>query len=515
MNLETLTPIQVRAELMRRSFEAFTTWAWPLIQDGRPYVPNAIADRIIATLQAAADGVLTKVLVACPPGVGKTTILACYAGWRRARDPGWRSIHAGHAFELAATESRRVRRLVTTDEFKSLFPAVVIRDDENTAGLWATTRNGVYTAVGVEGAVTGRRANEVCADDPLNAASRSSKAARDALWAWFTESLSTRVDGNGPTLIIQQRLDRDDLIGRLIEAGGWHLVELPAEDEHGEPLAPNVLPREKLAALKATIGAATYACQYLQRPSDDSNAAIKRTWWRFHRPAHVAENAPRPSGCDTDVPAVSTPTSFDKIVIACDLTFGGVKSSNDLACCQVWGLSQGARYLLAVWWRKATQLTQRDAIKELKRAYPRARVVIEKAAGGAGILEQLAADGIAAIGVPPLGSKAQRLDLVSPAIEAGLCYLPLGAAWLGDFVEELAGASKHDDAQDAAALALTELSTNTNDVERARKLLGMGAMLMEMANPWAIGPKIRPEATLEEQIQDAKAFEFWEAMRRR
>lgn len=32
--------------------------------------------------------------------------------------------------------------------------------------------------------------------------------------------------------------------------------------------------------------------------------------------------------------------------------------------------------------------------------------------------------------------------------------VPLGAPWLGDFVEELAGATKHDDAQDACSYGL-------------------------------------------------------------
>ena len=450
--------VALRRALLVRSFADFVRWAWPLVT-GFDYTPNTITTRIIETLQRVADGELMRVLIACPPGVGKSTLLACYAAWRRARNPAHRSIHGAHAFELAATESRRVRRLVDGEDYKRMFPAFVLREDENTAGHWATTSDGRYIAAGVGGALTGRRGHEAVLDDPLNAIDRFSKAARDTLWAWFQESLSTRLDGDrAPIVVVQQRLDRDDLIGRLIEAGGWHLVELAAEDEHGEPLAPNVLPREKLETIKTTIGAAAYACQFGQCPSDDSNAAIKRTWWRFHRTAHVAENAPRPSGCDTDVPTVETPTSFDRIAIACDLTFGGLKTSNDLACCSVWGRRGVAKYLLAIYWKRSTQLAQRDAIKDLKREYPTARIVVEKAAAGAGVLEQLAADGIDAIGVTPLGSKAGRLDVVSPAIEAGNCYLPLGAPWLGAFVEELAGASKHDDAQDSTAIALAELA---------------------------------------------------------
>lgn len=484
-------------ELLRRDLGAFVAWAWPLIT-GAPFAANEITTKIIGALQRVADSEATRVLIACPPGVGKSTLLACYAAWRLARSAGHRAIHAGHAYELAATESRRVRRFVEGDDYRRMFPSVLLRDDENRADHWATIADGRYFAVGVGGALTGRRAHEAVLDDPLNAIDRFSKAARDTLWSWFQESLSTRLDGDrAPIVVVQQRLDRDDLIGRLLEVGGWELVECPAEDDDGTLLAPNVLPREKLDAVKATIGAAAYATQYKQRPADDASAAIARRWWRFHRPAHVAEHAPRPAACDTDVPAVATPSRFDRIVIAADLTFGGVKKANDLACISVWGRVGSARYLLEVWWKRATQLVQRDAIKELKRRYRSAKIVVEKAAAGAGVLELLAADGIDAIGVVPLGSKAERLDLVSPAIEAGNCFLPLGAPWLADFVEELAGATKHDDAQDSTSLALADLAATTSrewpEIRRER----------ERAEKIAAGEKLEPDVPLYARLMSA------------
>jgi len=459
--LASIPPEVWRAEHCRRSFRAFAEHYWPVVT-GMQYVPNRGTTAIIDALQRVADGELTRVCIAIAPGTGKSTLLALYSAWRLARDPSHRSIHASHAFDLAATESRRVRRLIDGDEYRSMFPAVKLRDDENTVGHWSTTSDGRYFAVGTDGALTGRRAHEAVCDDPLNATDRFSKAARDAVWAWFTESLSTRLDGDrAPMIVVQQRLDRDDLIGRLIEAGGWHLVELPAEFEDGELLAPNVLPRAKLDALKVQIGAATYACQYLQRPSNDDSATIKRGWWKFHHAQHVMPNAPRPTGCDTATPAVPTPTKYDRIVVAVDMTFGGTKSTNDYAVAQVWGSVGGARYLIEQWRKRATQLEQREAIKSLAKKYPGAKVLIEKAAGGAGTIEQLTADGIPNIVAVQTGGKgkAERIGLVSPTIEGGNAFLPLGAAWVADYVEELAGATRHDDAPDATAYALADLNS--------------------------------------------------------
>ena len=229
-DLAALPPHLIRAELCRRSFADFVAWAWPLIT-GLPYQPNRIGTAIVETLQRVGDGELTRVLIACPPGVGKSTLLACYAAWRFARNAAHRAIHGGHGFELAAKESRRVRRLVEGAAYRRMFPEVQLRADENTAAMWATTSNGHYTTVGVGGGLTGARALEAVVDDPLNAPDRFSAAAKESMWLWFTEALSTRLDGDrAPVVCVHQRICTDDLIGRLLEADrdGWHLVELAA-----------------------------------------------------------------------------------------------------------------------------------------------------------------------------------------------------------------------------------------------------------------------------------------------
>lgn len=473
----------IQRELLKRSFADFVRHFFPIVT-GAPFTPNVATDAIIASLQAIADGRITRLAIAVPPGCGKTTLLALYSSWRLARNFGHRSIHASHAFDLAATESRRVRRLVESDEFRKLFP-LELRADESTVAHWATTMDGRYFAVGTDGALTGRRAHEAVCDDPLNATDRFSKAARDTLWAWFCESLSTRLDGDrAPMIVVQQRLDRDDLIGRLMEAGGWKLVELAAEFDpsrrcevlddagklvwvdprtvDGELLAPNMLPKSKLETVKAQSGAATYACQYLQRPSSDEDATVKRVWWRFHHPVHVAENAPRPLGCDTKQATVATPRQFERLVISVDMTFGATTKTADYCAIQVWGSIGSARYLLERRKLRDTQMAQRAAIKKLTKKFPTAKVLIEKAAGGPGTIEQLNADGIPNIvAVTTNGrGKAERLAVVSPTIEGGNAFLPLGASWLAEYVEELAGATKHDDEQDATAYALAELNAH-------------------------------------------------------
>ncbi len=447
------------ASIYRDSFADFVARFWSVVTGGE-YRQNKITTAIIAALQRVGNGEVSKLILNCPPGCGKSTLLALWSAWRIARDPSWKALTASHAYELAATTSRRVRRLVASPEFQAMFP-VKLREDEAQIALWATDEGGHFIAVGRDSGVTGRRVSEIICDDLGAAADRYSKAALDHAWTFFAETLSTRLDNDRAAQIVcGQRIAVDDVSGRLIAMGGWTVISIPAETDDGEPLAPDVLPRDKLDGVRAQIGAAAYACQYLERPSSDDNAIVKRAWWRFHRPRHVPSSSPRPAGCDLEQPAVITPERFDRVVISVDMSFGSLKG--DYAVAQVWGAVGGDRYLLEQFRKKCSQLEQQGAIKALAAKYSAysPRILVERAAGGAGAIEQLTSDGITNI-VPVLPGgkgKRERLGLVSPAIEGGHVYLPLGASWLGDFVEELSEATSHDDMMDATAYALANLT---------------------------------------------------------
>lgn len=460
----------VQAELLRRDLLEMARWAWPRIT-GKPLVRNRAIDEACSVLSRVATGDLRRVAIAMPSGVGKSTLLAVYSAWRLARNPAHRAIHMMHASALANTESIRVRRLVESDDFRALFPAVRLREDESTIASWATSAGGRYFAVGKDSSLLGRRAMEAVLDDPLDLVDRYSRAAKESLWSWFCDALMTRLDGDdAPCVVVHQRTAVDDLIGRLIEQGGWHVLELPAEDENGNLLAPTVLGREKLDELKAR-NPRGYSAMFLQRPSADDGAAIPRTAWRFHAPSGSNMLAARPMGCATpeDAPTVVTPSRWDQTCISVDPTFGGTKTSNDFASIQVWSSAGAARYMRARWCKRAKQLEQRAQVKAFRREYPSAAILIERSAGGMGMAEELEAEGIRNVELITVGSmtggKAARLDNVSPTILLGQAYIGLGLADLATFVECLFGATGHDDDLDACSQALHWLNMRAGRVQ--------------------------------------------------
>jgi phage terminase large subunit-like protein len=517
--------LDIEASILRDSFADFAEFFWP-VMTGLPYPDNTATRALCAAFQAVADGRIWRLLVAISPGIGKSTMLALYSAWRLARRADWRGLHAMAAAADANRESLRVRRLVLHEEFQRRWP-IELQEDEQAVGAWATKPGGRYYALGRDSAVTSKRVLEEIVDDPMTAGERYSKASRDEVWVWLDESLKSRLDGDrAPIIIVAQRLDRDDIHARCLASGEpWVFLEPAAERDGrglelrdhagalvwrdtrqpGEIIAPQMLSREKLAGLSKSVR----MTQYQQRPEeDDGGASIGRGAWGWHAPAGADPNAKRPYGCATPEqrPTVVTPDRFERIVISIDPTFGGTKTSNDFASITVWGALGPGRYRLARWKKRAKQREQRDQIKVFAKQFPTAAIIIERAAGGDGMIEELTAptqtggDGfklcpkgqharageVEGITVgSATGGKAARLDNVSPGIDQGFVYLSIGDPKEQEFVDELAGMTSHDDEMDSTSQALHWLNTagSTDAQELERRTAAMRTLAARFRRP--------------------------------
>ena len=103
-----------------------------------------------------------------------------------------------------------------------------------------TTARGSRLATSVGGTLTGRGGNLVIIDDPLKPQDAHSESARDSLKQWYANTLLSRLDNKveGSIVVVMQRLHPDDLVGHLLEQGGWTHLNLPAiaEEETIVPL---------------------------------------------------------------------------------------------------------------------------------------------------------------------------------------------------------------------------------------------------------------------------------------
>jgi predicted phage terminase large subunit-like protein len=352
---------------------------------------------------------------------------------------------------------RQFRAVVESDWYRELFPNTQWAKSTNLD--FVTTKGGGRYAVSVGGTLTGRGADLIIVDDPLNASEAFSEPARRKVIDWYVGALVSRLNnkGKGAIVVVAQRLHEDDLPGHLLRAGGFEDLCLPAVAverqeiplpggrafvrEPGDILHPEREGRDVLERIKAEMGSLAFSAAYQQRPLPLEGNLCRREWIQFYE----------------RLPELSL---GDKIVQSWDIaTSLGVK--NDWSVCTTWLIQSNDYYLVSVFRARLEYPALRRKVIELAGQCHANAVLIEEAGPGANLLQDLhvaTPNGMTRpIGVKPEGSKAERFGAQTAKIEAGHVHLPKDAAWLADFLDELLGfpASRHDDQVDSVSQFLS------------------------------------------------------------
>jgi predicted phage terminase large subunit-like protein len=135
---------------------------------------------------------------------------------------------------------------------------------------------------------------------------------------------------------------------------------------------------------------------------------------------------------------------------------------NDPSVCEVWAQDKTGHYLLDVWKDKVVYPDLRRIAKDLCDKWNPHEVLIEDAASGQALIEDLRREG--PYPIIPMGHKGFdkiiRASRVAPAIESGTVYLPESAHWLNEFEQEVENfplPEFHDDQVDAMTQYLTRV----------------------------------------------------------
>ena len=117
--------------------------------------------RVIAEkLEQVAQGKLKRLIINMPPRHTKSEFAShLFPAWYLGKFPDRKVIQTAHTAELAVGFGRKVRNLVGSADYHSIFPDVSLSTDSKAAGRWNTNKNGDYFAIGVGGAVTGKGAD--------------------------------------------------------------------------------------------------------------------------------------------------------------------------------------------------------------------------------------------------------------------------------------------------------------------------------------------------------------------
>ena len=248
---------------------------------------------LIDRLEAIERGDITRLMVLMPPGSAKSTYVSTlFPPWYLARHPDHAIVAASHTSELSERFGRRVRNII--NEHAATLN-VALAPDIQAANQWETTQGGEYFAVGVLGAVTGRRADLVVIDDPVKSRLEAdSETIRERVWEWWKADLQTRLKPGAKIVLVMTRWHESDLGGMLLEematAGRqWEILKLPMEAEQndplgrapGEPLWPQWFTDEMRTDAKRD--SRTWSALYQQSPAPATGIYFERDWLR---PAH-------------------------------------------------------------------------------------------------------------------------------------------------------------------------------------------------------------------------------------
>jgi len=296
---------QLAASICRESFYDFVKEFWEIIIPEKPvwnwhikYLCNEIqyvSERVFKWLPVEHD-----LIINISPGSTKSTIASVMlTPWVWTRMPSARLICASYTSTLAWDLSRKSRDVVKSDKYRSFFPEIKLRKDQDTKSYFANTLGGSRYSVGVGGSVMGMHGHILTIDDPVDPTQAISEAEMKTANAFLTDTLPTRVVEKGvvPTILIMQRLHEDDPTNKMIEVAkrraeieGTEVklkhICLPAEKtKHIKPLKlrqkykdglmdPVRLPMEVLKTFQAK-GQYMYASQFLQWPVPAAGGMFK------------------------------------------------------------------------------------------------------------------------------------------------------------------------------------------------------------------------------------------------
>lgn len=458
-------------EYCSRHLSNFVERAWHIIEPGQPYIHGWHIDAVAEHLMAITAAELNRLLVNIPPGTMKSLLTSVFWPaweWGPKRMESIRFIGAAHEEGLATRDNIRMRRLIESDWYQSLWPTSLV-SDQNQKTYFENAKTGWRQSCPVK-SMTGKRGDRVLWDDPHSVELAYSQAHLETATRVFRETLPTRLNNpdRSAVVVVMQRLNEQDVSGLILanDFGYEHLC-LPMEyeskrakttcigfkdprTEEGELLFPERFPREIVDRDKKILGQYAVAGQFQQAPSPMGGGILKDEWWRLSK--------------------IIPPVEYRMIYAD---TAQKEKEHNDYSVFECWAKLKDGRIMLIdllrgkweapelqtmarAFWNKHVSVKGQGKLRAMK---------VEDKSSGTGLIQQLKRGDdkhspIPVKGIPREKDKVVRCMDIAPTVEAGMVLLLEDAPWLSDFMHECShfpnGAN--DDMLDPAMDAINEMA---------------------------------------------------------
>lgn len=437
---------QMTQTLGKESFLDFIQHVYPGYKVGPHHL------KLIQIFEDIAAGKKKRVIVNIAPRHGKSELISYLApAWFLGKYPQKKIIMGSHTADLAVNFGRRVRNLVGSDAYKGIFPQVELQSDSKSASRWGTNFNGEYFAIGVGGALAGRGADLFIIDDPHS--EQEAKTGRPDVflpaWEWFQSGPLQRLMPGGAIIIVMTRWSKLDLTGMIVQqternedVDAWEVVEFPAIKDDGEALWPEFWDVEELLSKKAALDIRYWNAQYMQKPTSEEGALIKREWWQIWEK--------------------EDPPECDFIIMSLDAAQEATNRA-DYNALTTWGVfyneetSNFAIILLNAIKKRMEYPELKKLVLEEYREWQPDAFMVEKKSNGSALYQEFRRMGVP-VGefTPGKGQdKIARVNAVSDLFASGIVYAP-DRRWAKEVIEECNDfpAGTNDDLVDSTTLAL-------------------------------------------------------------
>jgi predicted phage terminase large subunit-like protein len=436
----------ITQDMGKESFLDFINHVYPGYKVGPHHL------KLIQIFEDIAAGKKKRVIVNIAPRHGKSELISYLApAWFLGKYPHKKIIMGSHTADLAVNFGRRVRNLVGSEAYKGIFPQVELQSDSKSASRWGTNFNGEYFAIGVGGALAGRGADLFIIDDPHSEQDAKTGRADVFLpaWEWFQSGPLQRLMPGGAIIIVMTRWSKLDLTGMIVQqternedVDPWEVVEFPAIKDDGEALWPEFWDVEELLAKKAALDIRYWNAQYMQQPTSEEGALIKREWWKIWE-------KDSPPDCEFIIMSLDAAQEASNRADYNALTTWGVffnEETNNFSIILLNAIKKRMEY----------PELKKLVLEEYREWQPDA-FMVEKKSNGSALYQEFRRMGVP-VGefTPGKGQdKIARVNAVSDLFASGIVYAP-EHRWAKEVIEECNDfpAGTNDDLVDSTTLAL-------------------------------------------------------------
>lgn len=475
-----------RVWMYRDSLSKFFRDAWRVIEPETPLHWNWHHEYLSQQLERILHNVMHRevrahdTIINVPPSTLKSSLVTIvFPVWCWLHAPWMRFITASYSSDLAIIHAVKSRDIIQSDWFQECFAGVFhLKYDVNKKSEYANDRQGVRIAVGVDGGATGKHADILVCDDPINPKKAASPKQLVTVNDWWDNTIPTRLTDArySQKIIVMQRLAVNDLTGHCLgkKEGMYRNICLPAEvsdrvvpgelkKRYIDGLLDAVrLPVEVLRGMRVALGSRNYAGQYGQNPTADEGNLIRPEWFGRFTVAELEDRAFQ---------------NGDKlqwnVFIDGAYTQDELNNPSALLCAAEYENNLYVRDVERVWMelpelvKHIPQFTHRNGMNGVS------RVVIEPKASGKSIGQMLKRYSRLNVVMdkPPREGKVERAKSKLAFFEAGRVYLERDGGWVGMMLDELKAFpfGDYDDITDTLVMAADRV-----EGKEGSEILGFG-----------------------------------------